>query len=96
MNLGVQVMCSPADSAVLCLTGPGLFRLMNMQETVWRQYGFQKAEHLSVSTGCFLTGDRILCGTTDGLLFLVDNGELKATFEATTVTFINAKAVKEE
>lgn len=81
---------------MLLLIGPGLFRLMSMQETVWRQYGFQKAEHLDISSACFLGGDRVLCGTTDGLLLLVDIGELKFTFNATEVTFINAKAEKEE
>lgn len=62
-----------------------------MSETVWRQYGFQKAEQINVTTAAWLTSDRILCGTADGKLLLIEGGELKAVFDAVTVTFINAK-----
>lgn len=67
-----------------------------MQETVWRQYGFQKAENYDIESCCFLTGDRILCGTKDGLLLIIDLGELKYIFEADVVTYINVRADKEE
>lgn len=70
--------------------------MMNMQETVWRQYGFQKADHLNITSCCFLGGDRILIGTMDGLLLLVEVGELKFTYEATAVKQINPKADKDE
>lgn len=62
--------------------------MMIMQETVWRQYGFQKADQVDVTTAAFLGSDCILVGTSDGRLLLVDNGELKAVYDAVTVDII--------
>ncbi|KAK6624808.1 hypothetical protein RUM44_011672 [Polyplax serrata] len=91
-----EVVCSPVDTSTIAIFGAGIFRLLNMQETVWRQYGFQKAENYDIESCCFLTGDRILCGTKDGLLLIIDLGELKYIFEADVVTYINVRADKEE
>jgi len=68
---------------------------MSMQETVWRQYGFQKADQVNVTTAAFLGSDRVLVGTADGRLLLIDNGELKAVYNADSVEFIEI-AEKEE
>ncbi|KAL0279051.1 UNVERIFIED_CONTAM: hypothetical protein PYX00_000691 [Menopon gallinae] len=91
-----RVICSPGDNSNVVLIGNGLFRMMIMQETVWRQYGYQKAEHLNITSCCFLGVDRILIGTVDGLLLLVEVGELKFTYEATVVKQISPKADKDE
>lgn len=62
-----------------------------MSETVWRQYGFQKADQLIVTTAAWLTSDRVLCGTADGKLILIEAGELKAVYNAWTVFLMNVK-----
>lgn len=79
----------------MCVVGPGLFRLMNVTETVWRQYGFQKADVIPIQSVCWLSYDRVLAGTTDGRLLLVETGELKAVLAAMEVNYINAKAKDE-
>lgn len=84
------------DTSTLVIFGQGIFRLMNMQETVWRQYGFQKAENYDICTCCFLSSDRVVCGTKDGLILVIDLGELKGVYEADIVTKINIRTDKEE
>lgn len=86
-----KVYCSPTDNCEVCLIGPGLFRLLNMSETVWRQFGFQKADQITVTTAAWLTSDRVLCGTSDGRLLLIEAGELKFIYDALNVVLINVK-----
>lgn len=90
------MVCSPVDNNTLVIFGNGIFRLMTLQEAVWRQYGFQKAENYDIHSACFLSADRIVCGTKDGLLLIIDLGELKYIFEADVVDFFNIRAEKEE
>lgn len=64
---------------------------MSLNETVWRQYGFQKVDQLDVTSGAWLSGDTVICGTSDAKLFFVENGELKGVFNAFNSLVINIK-----
>ncbi|KAL0279228.1 UNVERIFIED_CONTAM: hypothetical protein PYX00_000834 [Menopon gallinae] len=64
---------------------------MSLADTVWRQFGFQKADQMQITCATYLTGERILCGTADGKLLYVEGGDMKAIFNALTVTVINAR-----
>lgn len=44
----MQVQCNPSDATLIVVTGPYTFRIMNVSETVWRQWGWCKAENVSV------------------------------------------------
>ncbi|KAK6624804.1 hypothetical protein RUM44_011668 [Polyplax serrata] len=86
-----QVCCSPVSNGEIFLIGHNLFRLMSLNETVWRQYGFQKVDQLDVTSGAWLSGDTVICGTSDAKLFFVENGELKGVFNAFNSLVINIK-----
>lgn len=87
----MQVCCSPVSNSELFLIGRSVFRLMSLTETVWKQYGFQKVEQLNITSGTWLSGELIMCGTDDGKLFLVENGELKGVFNAFTAHVISLR-----
>nr|CAD7457121.1 unnamed protein product [Timema tahoe] len=91
----VQVACNPSDSTVVCVVGPGLFRLLALSDTVWRQYGYQKAEMLPITCVCWIAFDRILAGTKDGRLVFVESGELKAIYRAMDLNMITFQAKDE-
>lgn len=44
--LWLKVNCNPTDSTLVVVTGPGTFRLMNVLESIWRQWGWNKAENV--------------------------------------------------
>ncbi|XP_059470478.1 cilia- and flagella-associated protein 57 [Neocloeon triangulifer] len=77
-----QVACNPSDAATLALVGPDLFRLLQLVDGSWRQFGFYKAQSYPLSSVAWLTSDRILAGTDDGRLLLIESNELRAVFRA--------------
>ncbi|XP_050424212.1 cilia- and flagella-associated protein 57-like [Adelges cooleyi] len=82
---------NPNDNTIACFVGKGLFRLMTITDSVWRQYGFQKADNLDFTSVCWLNGDRILAGTVDGRIILVENGDLIAVYNAKTTLIFDPK-----
>lgn len=89
-----QVAAHPTDNTTCVLVGPGLFRLMMVTETVWRQFGWQKADQLQLSCVAYLTPERILAGTKDGKLVLVENNDLKGVFKAADVKEFDPKTLE--
>ncbi|CAB3240040.1 unnamed protein product [Arctia plantaginis] len=92
-----SVQCNPADSTLVVITGPYTFRIMNVSETVWRQWGWCKAENINITTCMWLTQDRILFGTDNGVIMMVENGELRQNciFQALDVMEMSLKKVDE-
>ncbi|XP_050681259.1 cilia- and flagella-associated protein 57 isoform X2 [Leptidea sinapis] len=92
------VQCNPSDATLVVITGPYTFRIMNVSETVWRQWGWCKAENINITTSMWLTPDRILFGTDNGLIMLVENGELRhnCVFRAAEVVEMSLKKVDVE
>jgi hypothetical protein len=86
-----QVACNPTDNSVVVIVGPQLFRLLSASDKTWRQYGWSQAESLNIISVAWLSFDRVIGGTSDGKLLLVDSGELKAVFNAMNLTTINMK-----
>ncbi|XP_077289414.1 cilia- and flagella-associated protein 57-like [Arctopsyche grandis] len=72
-----QVNCNLTDANVIVITGAQTFRLMNVSETVWRQWGWTKAENLIITSCMWLTPDKVMFGTKFGVLMIVENGELR-------------------
>lgn len=77
------------------MIGLNIFRILNCLDAVWKQFGFSKAEQLNLTSVAWLTQDRILTGTFTGRLLLIDNGDLKAIFNAEELSILQIK-VKEE
>lgn len=73
------------------MVGPGIFRLLAVSDMVWRQYGFQKAENFPLTSVCWLTPDRVMAGTKDGRLIVIEYGDLRALYRAFEVTIIDVK-----
>jgi len=68
--------------------------MMAVAETVWRQFGWQKADQLSICCAVHLSAERILAGTTDGRFVLVENNDLKGIFKATDLKELDPKALE--
>ncbi|KAL0901492.1 hypothetical protein ABMA27_006736 [Loxostege sticticalis] len=93
-----SVQCNPSDATLVVITGPFTFRIMNVAETVWRQWGWCKAENINITSAMWLTPDRILFGTDNGMIMMVENGELRQNciFKAAEVMEMSLKKVEAE
>ncbi|XP_038207858.1 cilia- and flagella-associated protein 57 [Zerene cesonia] len=93
-----SVQCNPADATLVVITGPYTFRIMNVSETVWRQWGWCKAENINITSSMWLTPDRIMFGTDNGVIMMVENGELRQNciFQAFDVMEMSLKKVEAE
>lgn len=77
------------------VVGLNVFRILTCLDTNWKQYGFNKAEQLNLTTVVWLSQDRILTGTDSGSLIIIESGDLKAIFNASDLLVMQLK-VKEE
>ncbi|XP_049879809.1 cilia- and flagella-associated protein 57 [Pectinophora gossypiella] len=93
-----SVQCNPSDNTLIVITGSYTFRIMNVAETVWRQWGWCKAENIIITTCMWLTPDRIMFGTHSGMIMVVENGDLRQNciFRAWDVLEMSLKKVEVE
>ncbi|XP_049853778.1 cilia- and flagella-associated protein 57-like [Schistocerca gregaria] len=77
---------------MVCLVGPGVLQLLTVSGAAWHQLPAARVELLPISCGCWLTGEQLLCGTRDGRLVLLHNGQLRATFRAADLLSFDADA----
>lgn len=91
----LQVCPNPTDGAVVVIVGPGLFRLMSVSDTVWRQYGFQKADKMPIKCVCWITPDRVLAGTEDDRLIVVEYGDLRGRYRASVISEFDVQVLEE-
>ncbi|XP_016840844.1 cilia- and flagella-associated protein 57 [Nasonia vitripennis] len=89
------ISCNPGDTGIIALGGKFAFKFLTVSETMWRPYGFSKAENLIITSLAWLNTDRLLAGTSDGRILFLENGDLKNIFKMTEVTLINLK-IREE
>lgn len=87
--------CNPSDATVVAVGGPYTFKFLTVSETVWRPYGFAKAENLLVCSMAWLDGDRLLVGTEDGRMLYLENGDLKNVYRMSDTVSMNLK-IREE
>lgn len=81
---------------IVVIVGSGLFRLLNLSDSVWRQYGFQKAEMYNFLSVSWISAERLIAGTSDGRIILVDSGELKGIYKAYDADVIMPASSKEQ
>ncbi|XP_011155661.1 cilia- and flagella-associated protein 57 [Solenopsis invicta] len=87
--------CNPSDATVVAVGGVYTFKFLTVSETVWRPYGFAKAENLLVCSMAWLDGDRLMVGTMDGRMLYLENGDLKNIYRMTDTVSMNLK-IREE
>lgn len=84
-----QIACNPNDTGVVVLVGDILFRMLVLTENSWRQYGYSKAEGFPLRCATWLTQERIIAGTADGKIMVVENGELRLVIKVDECSHIN-------
>ncbi|XP_033229090.1 cilia- and flagella-associated protein 57 [Belonocnema kinseyi] len=87
--------CNPGDVGIVAIGGPFIFKFLTVSETVWRPYGFTKADNLVITSLAWMNLDRLLAGTRDGKILYLENGELKNIYKMIDTTMINLK-IREE
>ncbi|KOX70977.1 WD repeat-containing protein 65 [Melipona quadrifasciata] len=92
----VEVLaCNPSDAGVLALGGLYTFKFLTLSDTIWRPYGFSKADNILTCSMTWLNSDRLLLGTKDGKILYLENGDLKNIYKMTDTVFMNLK-IREE
>ncbi|NXX21492.1 CFA57 protein, partial [Podargus strigoides] len=71
-----QVSFSPQDSAQVCTTGNGFFKLFNYIEGTLKQMNLQKGEPQNYLCHAWLSKEEVICGTDTGKLILFQTGQL--------------------
>ncbi|NXN29526.1 CFA57 protein, partial [Nycticryphes semicollaris] len=72
-----QVSFSPEDSAQVCITGNGFFKLFQYSEGSLKQTNLQKGEPQNYLCHAWLSKEEIICGTDKGKVILFETGELQ-------------------
>ena len=90
----VQVACNPGDQGLLVVVGKYIFRILANNEAIWHQYGYNKAFANLINFTCvsWLSQNRILAGTDDSRIFLMESGELRFVYDANMMSKLNFKA----
>ncbi|XP_043255440.1 cilia- and flagella-associated protein 57 [Colletes gigas] len=87
--------CNPSDIGIVAIGGPQIFKFLTLSETVWRPYGFSKADNILICSMTWLNSDRLLLGTKDGRILYLENGDLKNVYKMTNTTSMNLR-IREE
>lgn len=74
---------NPLDNTQLCVVGNGLFRLFRYSEESLKSIGFQKLDVHSYLCQAWISDDRMVVGTDNGQLLLLESGEIKTEFNLT-------------
>ncbi|XP_012285272.1 cilia- and flagella-associated protein 57 [Orussus abietinus] len=95
MSLVRTIHCNPGDAGIIAMGGPYAFKFLTVSESVWRPYGFAKADNILVSSMTWLNTDRLLAGTRDGRILYLENGDLKNIYKMQDISLMNLK-IREE
>ncbi|CAF1015427.1 unnamed protein product, partial [Adineta ricciae] len=87
-----QVSFNPQDNTQICAIGNGIFKMFRYNESILKPSQNLKQEQYNFTCHCWVSDERLLAGTDQGKLFLIQNGEilheikLDAKFESRSVT----------
>lgn len=82
---------NPVDLGILALGGAYAFKFLTVSETLWRVYGFNKADSLLVTSMAWISQERLLATLRDGRVMFLENGDLKNIFVLREIDAINFK-----
>ncbi|CAF3835653.1 unnamed protein product [Rotaria sordida] len=71
-----QVSFNPQDNTQICTIGHGLFKMFRYAESALKPSQNLKQEHFNFTCHCWISDDRLLAGTDQGKLFVIQNGEI--------------------
>ena len=71
---------NPTDNTHLCASGDGIFKLYRFSDNNLKQLAYQKLDMHNFKSHVWLSEDRLVAGTTEGQLLLLEGGELKNKF----------------
>lgn len=71
-----QVSFNPQDNTQICTMGHGLFKMFRYAESALKPAQSLKQEHFNFTCHCWISEDRLLAGTDQGKLFVIQNGEI--------------------
>jgi WD40 repeat protein len=71
-----QVSFNPQDNTQICAIGNGLFKMFRYAESALKPSQSLKQEHFNFTCHCWVSEDRILAGTDQGKLLIIQNGEI--------------------
>jgi len=71
-----QVSFNPQDNTQICAVGHGLFKMFRYAESALKPSQNLKQEHFNFTCHCWISDDRLLAGTDQGKLFVIQNGEI--------------------
>ncbi|CAF3187836.1 unnamed protein product, partial [Rotaria sp. Silwood2] len=71
-----QVSFNPQDNTQICTIGNGLFKMFRYAESALKPSQNLKQEHFNFTCHCWVSDDRLLAGTDQGKLFVIQNGEI--------------------
>uniref|UniRef100_A0A8C4Z5Q7 EML-like second beta-propeller domain-containing protein n=1 Tax=Gadus morhua TaxID=8049 RepID=A0A8C4Z5Q7_GADMO len=77
-----QVSFNPLDDTQLCVSGPGLVCLLNYREGVLKRQSPAKVKGVAVLCHAWVSGTRVVAGTDQGRLLMVESGELRWDLDA--------------
>ena len=71
-----QVSFNPQDNTQICTVGHGLFKMFRYAESALKPSQSLKQENFNFTCHCWISDDRLLAGTDQGKLFVIQNGEI--------------------
>ncbi|XP_066588293.1 cilia- and flagella-associated protein 57 [Prorops nasuta] len=89
------ITCNSGDAGVLAVGGIYNFKFLTVADTVWRPYGFSKADNLLICSMAWISLDRLLAGTKDGRILYLENGDLKNIYKMSETLSMSLK-IREE
>ncbi|XP_059613536.1 cilia- and flagella-associated protein 57 [Phlebotomus argentipes] len=97
-QLGVAryISCNLSDTGMVAIGGDYVFKVLNKTEKGFAPVGTIKGDGVVVTSLAWITGEILLAGTADGDLLLVENGDLKITFDATEVAFLDLTKIADD
>ncbi|XP_055686721.1 cilia- and flagella-associated protein 57 [Lutzomyia longipalpis] len=97
-QLGVAryISCNLMDSGMVAIGGDYVFKVLNKTEKGFAPVGTIKGDGVVVTSLAWISGEILLAGTAEGDLLLVENGDLKITFDATEVTCLDLTRIADD
>ncbi|CAF4141329.1 unnamed protein product, partial [Adineta steineri] len=71
-----QVSFNPQDNTQICATGHGLFKMFRYTDSTLKPSQNLKQEHFNFTCHCWISDERLLAGTDQGKLLVIQNGEI--------------------
>ncbi|CAL8096630.1 unnamed protein product [Calicophoron daubneyi] len=91
-----QISFNPHDCTQLCVVGTDIFRLYRYGENNLKPHGISKVEPHNFLCHAWVTDEKIVVGTEDGVWILLDNGEPKIEYHLSAIPKPeNAKSAKD-